>query len=591
MLPAVRPHVALPAKWLLGALAFLLAPGARADDLVLDFTYGSEKDAWLKKVTESFHRQGVRLADGRSIVVKLHPMGSGQCKESVFVDAGHRLKPHLTSPASSVWVALANEEAPRKLGPGKTVIGPTRSLVRSPIVIAMWEKMARALGWGGRREIGWSDLADMIDEATRTKKGWGVRGHPEWGDFTFAHTHPELSNSGMQALIGMAYAGADKLRGLEPADINDPRLKKLLLNTQKPIIFYGESTGFLANSLVARGPEGLNAAVIYENLVIEKNAELEKKNPNGSHERLVAIYPREGTFWSDHPVGIVNREWVSPAHREAAEKYIDFLLGVPQQTLATKKEYGFRPGDVASKADIPLDPTVFGPATGTDPQRPKKILETPSRDVVLAAIDLWRSQKKRNRLVLVMDISFSMNRTEPGKTGGPSKMDNARAGALQLVKALGESDLLTLVAFNDRVKTLLRDVPLKTGRAELLDTIANLEAKGGTALHDALLEACDLAAGNDEAIQAIILLTDGADTDSTNTRDAVDKRLKDHTHPVPLIFTIAYSWAGDKIDVPDRKLLTEIAAASKAKYYDATPENLKKFVTELTTYFGLKPPD
>jgi Ca-activated chloride channel family protein len=455
----------------------------------------------------------------------------------------------------------------------------------------MWEKMAKAMGWGSRREIGWNDLADMIEEATKSKKGWGVRGHPEWGDFKFAHTHPELSNSGMQALIGMAYAGADKLKGLEPADINDPRLRKLLLNTQRSIVFYGESTGFLANSLLARGPEGLSAAVVYENLVIEKNGELDKKKDSKPLEKLVAIYPREGTFWCDHPVGIVNREWVTPAHREAAEKYIDFLLQVPQQTLAMKREFGFRPGNVVGGAQIPLDPAVFGPATGTDPRQPKKILETPSRDVVQAAIDLWRSQKKRNRLVLAIDISFSMNRMQPGKTGGPSKMDNARAGALELVKALGESDHLTLVAFNDRVKTLMRDVPLKTGRAQLLEAIANLEAKGGTALHDAVLEALDLAGGNDEAIQAVILLTDGADTDSSNTRDTLEQRLKDPSRPLPLVFAIAYSWQGDKIDIPDRKLLIDIAGASKAKYYDATPENLKKFVQELTTYFGLKPPE
>ena len=43
---------------------------------------------------------------------------------------------------------------------------------------------------------------------------------------------------------------------------------------------------------------------------------------------IVAIYPREGTFWSDHPAGIVEREWVTPAHREAAKVYFAFLLAL-----------------------------------------------------------------------------------------------------------------------------------------------------------------------------------------------------------------------------------------------------------------------
>ena len=62
---------------------------------------------------------------------------------------------------------------------------------------------------------------------------------------------------------------------------------------------------------------------------------------------MVAIYPKEGTFWSDHPVGIVEREWVTPAHREAAKVYIQYLLQRPQQERAIT--YGFRPGAV----DVP----------------------------------------------------------------------------------------------------------------------------------------------------------------------------------------------------------------------------------------------
>jgi hypothetical protein len=28
-------------------------------------------------------------------------------------------------------------------------------------------------------------------------------------------------------------------------------------------------------------------------------------------EPIVAIDPKQGTFWSDHPVGVVNRSWVT----------------------------------------------------------------------------------------------------------------------------------------------------------------------------------------------------------------------------------------------------------------------------------------
>jgi Ca-activated chloride channel family protein len=37
---------------------------------------------------------------------------------------------------------------------------------------------------------------------------------------------------------------------------------------------------------------------------------------------VVAIYQKEGTFWSDHPAGVVERDWVTPEHREAAKIHI-----------------------------------------------------------------------------------------------------------------------------------------------------------------------------------------------------------------------------------------------------------------------------
>jgi hypothetical protein len=32
------------------------------------------------------------------------------------------------------------------------------------------------------------------------------------------------------------------------------------------------------------------------------------------HLSVVAIYPKD--FWSEHPMGVVDREWGTPAHRE-----------------------------------------------------------------------------------------------------------------------------------------------------------------------------------------------------------------------------------------------------------------------------------
>ena len=49
------------------------------------------------------------------------------------------------SPASSLWGRLLNFEADRVLAPEEN-----RSIVRTPLVIAMWEPFAEALGWPQR---------------------------------------------------------------------------------------------------------------------------------------------------------------------------------------------------------------------------------------------------------------------------------------------------------------------------------------------------------------------------------------------------------------------------------------------------------
>src|SRR5215831_10519607 len=218
--------------------------------------------------------------------------------------------------------------------------------------------------------------------------------------------------------------------------------------------------------MFASGPQYLSAAVLYESMVVESYADADKLA-----FPVVAIYPKEGTFWSDHPIGIVEREWVTPEHREAAKTYIQYLLQRPQQEKAIT--YGFRPGAV----DVPLASPI-DEAHGVDPKEPKTTLEVPSVPVMDAILGLWQQKKKPANVVLVMDTSGSMNDNH--------KIQNAREGARQLVSLLSDNDRLSLLPFNSRINWASRNVPLKTGRDDLSQTINSLFAQGGTALYDAI---------------------------------------------------------------------------------------------------------
>jgi hypothetical protein len=121
------------------------------DAVRLLFTYSSEKEDWVTDVTATFNHGGYKTKAGKQIYVDAIPEGSGECIDKVINDTQ---KADLVSPASEVFVRLGNTQGRAKLG--REVIGPTQNLVVSPVVIGIWEPMARALGWPDK-PIGWSD--------------------------------------------------------------------------------------------------------------------------------------------------------------------------------------------------------------------------------------------------------------------------------------------------------------------------------------------------------------------------------------------------------------------------------------------------
>ena len=304
---------------LLGGLVCLLAGCGKVgstgengpvpkDAVRLLFTYSSEKEDWVREVTATFNQSRYKTKAGKEIYVDAIPEGSGECIDGLINDSQ---KADIVSPASEAFVRLGNTEGRAKLG--REVIGPTQSLVLSPVVIGIWEPMAKALGWSDK-PIGWSDILAL----SKDDKGWATYDHPEWGKFKFGHTHPEYSSSGLVSLFAAAYAAVGKTTGLEINDLIDPKVGDFIKGIENSVLHYGSSTGFFAKRMFANGPRYVSAAVMYENLVVQSYSQTNMAFP------VVAVYPKEGTFWSDHPVAIADREFVTPERREAAEIYINF---------------------------------------------------------------------------------------------------------------------------------------------------------------------------------------------------------------------------------------------------------------------------
>src|SRR5262249_22913633 len=160
------------------------------------FAYSVDATDLLAKPIEQFNQAGLKV-DGHPIVVQGVDVPSGQA-ESQIRD-GH-LRPTVWMPASSLWTRLLNEHQNAFWAPSSP------SMMRSPQVVAMWEPLARRLGWP-HRAVRWSDLLRL------------ARNDPS---YRFGHTNPDFSTSGITALIAeYAAAAGHTPGGLTPGTIAD----------------------------------------------------------------------------------------------------------------------------------------------------------------------------------------------------------------------------------------------------------------------------------------------------------------------------------------------------------------------------------
>ena len=421
----------------------------------------------------------------------------------------------------------------------------------------MWEPMANALGHG-TQPIGWKEIHDIA----LNDEGWSAFGMPQWGKFRFGHTHPDFSNSGLISLIAEAYAGSGKTTGLTTQDVTSKQTGDYIEAIEQAVVHYGKSTGFFGHKMFENGPGYLSAAVLYENMVIESRQRTDLPFP------IVAIYPKEGTFWSDHPVGIVEREWVTPDHREAGRAYIDFLLSEGQQNAAMT--HGFRPGDPT----IALG-DMFSAQNGVDPAQPLTTLEVPEVSTIQSLRQVWQERKKKSHVVLAIDVSGSMKEQD--------KIQHAKSGARKLVGMLGDADRFTLVTFNNDVRFAATDLQIGPNRDKILRSIDSLFADGGTALYRAIGEGFDLFQKKPEPdrITSVVVLSDGADSvgNQSDLNNLLNQIRSDGETRNTRVFTIGYG------EGANGEVLEAIANATRAKYFKGDTRNIDQVFIDISTFF------
>jgi Ca-activated chloride channel homolog len=229
------------------------------------------------------------------------------------------------------------------------------------------------MGWPDAA-IGWADLLHLANDPD----GWGAKG-----------TSSDLT--------------------LEV--LKDPRVRDFVAGVEKSVAHYGDTAlTFLTN--LQHADDAASALGYVGAVTIEEKSVVDYNNGNptgnletaGRHGRprvpLVAIYPEEGTLNSDNPFAVLQAPWSEAGKQAGAQDFLAFLREPAQQELFTDagfRTYGGNPGKAVADSEY-LRENIGVPT-----------LAPPSPPVLAAVRATWAELRKKAHLLLVLDVSGSMD--------------------------------------------------------------------------------------------------------------------------------------------------------------------------------------
>ncbi len=202
------------------------------------------------------------------------------------------------------------------------------------------------------------------------------------------------------------------------------------------------------------------------------------------------------------------------------------------------------PATVGSPADVPAGPVIASFASRTRTVRvPVSVLDKAGQPVIgLKAEDfrvsdegkrqqvtLFSGERSALRIALALDVSGSMQ----------NKIRQVEAALRHFIQLLEPVDEIMVITFNDRVH-VLQD--FTSDREELGRILDKLEPVGSTLLYDAAAEAIRRVARGPAESKAVVVVSDGVDTGSAISFNALRELARRSEVPV---FSIGLDAVGD----------------------------------------------
>lgn len=467
--------------------------------------------------------------------------------------------PDVWVPESSAWVRRASSaEIAERMMPDRQP-----SLARTPAVIAMPRPMAEALGWPNA-ELTWQDV---INKFAGAPEGWQKYGKP-WGPFKFGMTDPLKSTAGLLALMAV-------LDGNDDGEIT-PDEQSSVLKLKQVRAIYTPDTAQIFTDLKAADAKGEDSALGYVSAFPALEQDVLAYDQGNPKVPLVAVYPSNGSADADHPYLILDAPWADRAHQDVAKAFLGYLRG--PHGRAAFLAAGFRdPNRQAGKGLGEINGFTARLAT-----LPRAVLLPES---VKQSTDTWTALTRPTNVLLVLDISGSMNDPVPGT--GKTKLTLAKEAAHNAVGLFSDDTQAGLWVFSTKqdgprdykqvvaIGALSDQVAGKSRKDTMLTSIDKLAANGGTGLYNttAAAQQAVLDAYKPGSTNLVVLMTDGKNEDVEGglTLDQLKEQLTkngaDPNKKVPVV-TVGYGADADFATLQDISRTTGATSYTSKSSFD-----------------------
>ena len=528
--------------------------------------FGSALGDFCQQASGKFNQQKPKLDNGQEFYISCEIKGSGDVVSDVLAQTQQFKAGKLAAGAPELPTVISVDGEIyqnqlifqiNQIYPGQNyipAIADSPLVASSPMVFMTTQEVAQGL----------SKLDTPFKSFVNAKFLKDISPTASVVPFTYVQTAPTRSNSGLQSLVTQyAEVSGKRPEQLTLADIQtyQDQIKQI----QSKVTRYGVSTNSLAKSMVTNGQFWAAIGSVYESSVIAANSSLQAGQP-----RYQAVYPKS-TFSSNMRLIVPNAPWMDANKQEAARKVVTYLQSNEAQQILT--ELGLRPGTPGVSLG-----SKFTADFGVDPQAKYDSYRPPQPQVVEAMIKSWQEQSKKPSLVtLVIDTSGSMK--------------GARISAMQstlqaYVNSLTPKDTIAMMDFNSVINPPILIEGTPEGKAKGLQYVASLKAAGATKLYDATLAGRNWLQQNlrKDSINAVLVLTDGADSGSTIRIDQLLGELKKsgfETDQRITVFTIGYG--NEKEFSP--KALRNIAEQNAGYYTKGEPETIARLLADIQVEF------